>query len=122
MALDFEDERQYPLLESRNHAGVRRARDGMYMREERLRTYVQRLVTQTWTDDDADVALVVTEDEAFGTLAYWLGQYGGDVEGIRRVWAELDDELDDSDLDFLVDKAEHPAAVLCSKLRGLHGE
>lgn len=88
------------------------------MREAQLREYVTGLVTSTWTGENHDVAKAVTADEdAFGALVFRLQQAGGtDPDGLTSVWNEVVDQLDDSTLDFLAERADSPAGFLASRV------
>lgn len=88
------------------------------MRKAQLREYVTGLVTATWSGENADVAQAVTADEdAFGALVFRLQQAGGsEPAGLTGAWNELVDQLDDSALDFLVERADSPAGFLASRV------
>ncbi|MBF6138272.1 hypothetical protein IU501_35455 [Nocardia otitidiscaviarum] len=86
------------------------------MRRAQLHQFVTGLVEQTWTGDNADVARAVLRDEAFGALCYRLSEIG-DAADIERAWAGLVDDIDDSALDFLAERADNPAAWLASRAR-----
>ncbi|GAA1983060.1 hypothetical protein [Amycolatopsis minnesotensis] len=88
------------------------------MREATLHKHVTDLINSTWCGEDADVATAVLADEdAFGALAYLLGQAGdGEPDGIAKAWGELVAELDDGALDFLTSRAGRPAAFLASRV------
>lgn len=89
------------------------------MRRARLHEYVTELVQNEWTDDDADVAEAVLDDEdAFGALCHRLNEAGdGDQDDINEVWQDVVGGLSDSDLDFIAEQAASPAAFLAAKVR-----
>lgn len=88
------------------------------MRKAQLHEFVTGLVASTWTGDNADVATAVLADEdAFGALAYQLQQAGGsERDGVSAAWQQMVDNLDDSALDFMAEKAANPAAFLARQV------
>ncbi|MGV9838026.1 hypothetical protein ACWDUL_28030 [Nocardia niigatensis] len=86
------------------------------MRRAQLHQLVTGLVEDTWNGDNADVARAVLSDEAFGTLCYRLSEVGT-AEDITRAWAGLVEDIDDSAMDFLAERADNPAAWLASRAR-----
>lgn len=88
------------------------------MRSTQVREFVTGLVTSTWEGVNADVAQSVLADEdAFGALVYRLQLVGGTgPDGLKAAWTAVVDQLDDRTLDFLVERADSPAAFLASRV------
>ena len=88
------------------------------MRKAQLRNFVTGLVTSTWNGDNADVAeSVLADEDAFGALVFRLQHAGGDApDGLTVAWQQLVDQLDDSALDFLAERADNPAGFLASRV------
>ena len=88
------------------------------MRKAQLHEFVTGLVTSTWSGENADVAeSVLADEEALGALAHRLQQVGGsEPEGLTAAWHAMLAQLDDSTLDFLVERAANPAAFLASRV------
>jgi hypothetical protein len=88
------------------------------MRKAQLHEFVTDLVTSTWTGENADVATAVLADEdAFGALVHRLQQTGGtEPDGVTTAWNAVLDQLDDTTLDFLAERADNPAGFLASRV------
>ena len=88
------------------------------MRKARVREFVTDLVTSTWNGENTDVAEAVLADEdAFGALVFRLQQVGGtEPDGLKSAWHTVVEQVDDSTLDFLVERADSPAAFLASRV------
>ncbi|WP_431879213.1 hypothetical protein [Amycolatopsis sacchari] len=88
------------------------------MRKAQMNEFVASLVTRTWTGVNADVAeSVLADEDAFGALVFRLQHAGGnESDGLTAAWNELVDQLDDSALDFLAERADNPAGFLASRV------
>lgn len=66
---------------------------------------------------DSELADAIVEDEAFGALVGTLTRdTGGDYDSMDRLLTGVSNSLEDRTLNWLIERADHPAAYIASRI------